>query len=161
MSKRTKARRGNLTRALNKISHYFEGQHCGCFTPSEILTLYREGIKTHKYYSSELTSALFNIKIGNSNLIGSISFHSLDLGRKLMITLTLEGKSLKGKQRIKQLGNTWRLIRKFNPSLINRPWFIVPIDKDDYDVSSRWIHPTDDPDFRVVSTNTKVTIDAS
>lgn len=65
--------------------------------------------------------------------------------------IKLFGKTLKGKNRIRELGNEWSIIRTsltvlFNPAV--GPWALVqPVNG--HTLQSRWIHLTHDVDFGV------------
>ena len=64
--------------------------------------------------------------------------------------LDLQGKSNKGKQRIKQYGSTWILLAVIDikDSLIDKDWYIAPITSDEL-AAERWVRSTNDPDFEV------------
>lgn len=70
-----------------------------------------------------------------------------------MKTLKLTGKTMKGKNRVREHGQLWVVhaetqIVLFNPE--PGPWlFVAPVGKDFQDKSSRWIHAVDDKDFIV------------
>ena len=68
--------------------------------------------------------------------------------------LTLVGISKKGKQRVKERGDQWRIVSARDTVLFSDKrglWFlIVPAGKPDDDASSRWIHSTNDNDFLVL-----------
>lgn len=72
--------------------------------------------------------------------------------------VTISGTSKKAKQRIQQHGAIWRILEVadkvlFNPAI--GPWLhIVPADKAEGDLSSRWVHANSDQDF-VVMPNSK------
>jgi len=70
-------------------------------------------------------------------------------------TITLKGKSLKGKNRVREKGELWRVLA-ISPGTeyIQRGmWFIESANKgpDNKPLDWRWIHPTADNDFEVVS----------
>lgn len=68
------------------------------------------------------------------------------------INLILTGKTQKGKNRIRELGTLWQIVRTADTVLFDTrkgPWALVkPIGQPD---KSRWIHWTDDKDFVVAS----------
>lgn len=72
------------------------------------------------------------------------------LGKKI----TLKGISQKGKNRVREHGETWAVLAEtdrivFSPSKAG-PWlFIAPPGKDMHDKASRWVHATADPDFSI------------
>lgn len=67
--------------------------------------------------------------------------------------MILRGKTLKGKNRIRELGEVWFLDRKQDSVLFSSrpgPWgFVFPKDHDRVQ-HSRWIHLESDLDFEIV-----------
>lgn len=66
--------------------------------------------------------------------------------------MILVGKTLRGKNRIRELGSEWILIRKSAQVLFDKrpgPWWLVAPVGHDADEKSRWIHSTHDVDFEV------------
>ena len=66
--------------------------------------------------------------------------------------MIVEGKTLKGKNRIRELGNEWLLIRTAETVHFAQrpgPWGLVFPAKGTQD-QSRWIHLHDDPDFNII-----------
>lgn len=65
----------------------------------------------------------------------------------------LAGRTQKGRNRVRELGAEWRLVRESAQVLFSRdpgPWWLLepvrgPADK------SRWVHATRDPDFEVLA----------
>jgi hypothetical protein len=70
-----------------------------------------------------------------------------------MKQVNLLGKSIKGKNRIREHGHVWEVHAETNTVLFNAepgPWaFISPINKTMDDKNSRWVHLTSDKDFVV------------
>ena len=72
--------------------------------------------------------------------------------------LTLKGKTQKGKNRIRELGDDWCLLRiaekvYFSP-LPGPWWFVAPVlDKCDLNKHSRWVCSKNDPDFEIVESH--------
>lgn len=68
--------------------------------------------------------------------------------------MILKGKTLKGKNRIRENGAEWILLREADSVLFNPergPWFFIrPIDKKNDD-KDRWIHSIHDTDFEIVT----------
>lgn len=70
--------------------------------------------------------------------------------------MTLSGKSLKGKNRIKELGAEWMVIAERESVMFSRncgPWaLIVPVERHVPGVKAdtRWINLRDDRDFIIV-----------
>ena len=66
--------------------------------------------------------------------------------------MVLKGKTMKGKNRIRELGADWTLLRE-EPSVLFSsepgPWWLVEPVKGPSD-RSRWIHASRDPDFEVL-----------
>jgi len=67
----------------------------------------------------------------------------------------LKGKSLKGKNRIREHGEWWTIEFEADTVLFDPrpgPWALVsPCRSDDPDLHSRWIHLKEDKDFIVIS----------
>jgi len=65
--------------------------------------------------------------------------------------LTLKGITQKGKNRIRECGDKWKVIEEQEKNVFNEygPWlFIEPItDKEKF----RWIHKNNDKDFEIIS----------
>ena len=72
------------------------------------------------------------------------------LGKKIR----LKGKSQKGKNRVRENGETWMVFAETDKVLFNpQPglWlFVSPEGKDQDNKASRWIHGVSDIDFEVV-----------
>jgi hypothetical protein len=66
----------------------------------------------------------------------------------------LKGKTQKGKNRIRELGSEWILLREMDRVLFNPevgPWFFVrPANRKDGE-KDRWIHASRDVDFEIAS----------
>ena len=68
-------------------------------------------------------------------------------------TIRLKGKTMKGKNRIRENSDLWVVLAEtdkvlFNPASGN--WlFIAPEGKDQQHKSSRWISAVNDPDFEI------------
>ena len=73
------------------------------------------------------------------------------LGNKII----LRGISQKGKNRVREHGETWFVLAEtdvilFSPSK-QGPWlFVAPPNRTMMDKSSRWVHLHTDPDFKVI-----------
>ena len=71
---------------------------------------------------------------------------------EIIPTMRLTGKTQKGKNRIREHGNDWVLIRVSNMVLFDKKpgqWFLVaPCNNGS---ASRWIHSTNDKDFGIKS----------
>jgi hypothetical protein len=71
----------------------------------------------------------------------------------MMKTVTLSGKSMKGKNRVREHGSVWVIHAEVERVLFNSepgPWlFVSPVGKAFQDKSSRWIHADNDQDFNV------------
>lgn len=68
--------------------------------------------------------------------------------------MIVEGKTLKGKNRIRENGNEWDLIRTSDSVLFAQrsgPWGLIKPKNDPKGEKSRWIHLIDDHDFNIVS----------
>lgn len=70
--------------------------------------------------------------------------------------ILLRGKSLKGKNRIHERGNAWRVRQGYHqPSIAAGKIFIESINEalfhDGQYPDYRWIHPVNDPDFEVIA----------
>lgn len=69
-------------------------------------------------------------------------------------TIRLKGKTMKGKNRIREHGDTWTVLAETDKVLFNPAkgdWlFIAPVGKDQNDKSSRWIKSVNDLDFDVI-----------
>ena len=67
--------------------------------------------------------------------------------------MILKGKTQKGKNRIRENGAEWVLLREADSVLFNHevgPWFFIrPINRFDSD-KDRWIHSKHDIDFEIV-----------
>lgn len=66
--------------------------------------------------------------------------------------MILKGLTQKGKNRIRELGNEWTLVRE-KPSVLFDPtpgpwWLVIPLSGDE--TKSRWIHSSKDKDFEVI-----------
>ncbi len=70
-----------------------------------------------------------------------------------MKTVNLVGKSMKGKNRVREHGSVWIIHVRVETVLFNPepgPWiFISPIGKTFQDTASRWVHEVNDRDFIV------------
>ena len=70
-----------------------------------------------------------------------------------MLKISLKGKTLKGKNRIRELGADWFIVRETEKVLFSQfvgPWWLVqPVDGST--VQARWVHAVNDVDFEVVS----------
>ena len=70
-----------------------------------------------------------------------------------MESITLEGKSGLGKNRVRELGSSWRVLRveqKVHFSTRPGPWLSVePVGREDAARFRRWVHETDDANFVV------------
>jgi hypothetical protein len=64
-----------------------------------------------------------------------------------MRTVTLIGRSKKGKERVKQWGSVWAVEQV--PGLTPQPERLLVVSMNPQG-SWRWVHPTDDPDFELV-----------
>jgi hypothetical protein len=66
--------------------------------------------------------------------------------------ITLKGKSLKGKNRVREQGDQW-IVNKADRPLVNNSTLLLirPIvDKDnDHDPRLRWVFPANDKDFEI------------
>jgi hypothetical protein len=76
-------------------------------------------------------------------------------GNNLGKQIKLSGISQKGKNRIRELGESWVVLAETEHVLFKigypGPWlFIAPPGKGQDDRSSRWIHGSHDPDFQIV-----------
>ncbi len=71
-----------------------------------------------------------------------------------MNTVILVGKTMKGKNRIREHGSVWTIHAEVEKVLFNpQPgiWlFVTPFGSEFQSKSSRWIHKTDDKDFSVI-----------
>lgn len=71
-------------------------------------------------------------------------------------TIRLKGRSQKGKNRIREHGETWTVWAETEKVLFNPqkgPWlFVSPDGKNQDDKSSRWVHADNDLDFDVIIT---------
>jgi hypothetical protein len=69
-------------------------------------------------------------------------------------TIRLKGKTMRGKNRVREHGNEWTVLAETEKVLFNPakgPWlFAAPAGKNQDDKSSRWIHGLTDLDFEVV-----------
>lgn len=66
--------------------------------------------------------------------------------------VTLRGLTAKGKQRVKQWGERWVILKKKDKvsfSDLNGDWLFVQAVGDTSDSSSRWVNLTSDKDFEV------------
>ena len=67
--------------------------------------------------------------------------------------MILKGLTQKGKNRIRELGSEWTLVKEKESVLFSQVtgpwWLIIPLSGDE--TKSRWIHSTKDKDFEVVS----------
>lgn len=73
------------------------------------------------------------------------------LGKKIK----LKGTSQKGKNRVRENGDTWTVFAETDRVLFNKnaigPWlYIAPSGKDQNHRASRWIHGLADTDFEMV-----------
>ena len=72
-----------------------------------------------------------------------------------MNTVKLVGKSMKGKNRVREHGSVWTVHVITEKVLFNPqpgPWlFVSPLGRLFQDKASRWVHQTDDQDFIVDS----------
>lgn len=73
------------------------------------------------------------------------------LGKKIR----LKGKSQKGKNRIREQGETWCVFAVTDHVLFNKgavgPWlFVSPEGKDQNHKASRWVHGLTDVDFDII-----------
>lgn len=70
------------------------------------------------------------------------------------MNITLVGLTKKGKQRIKEHGAHWRVVKKLdkvNFSTEPGPWILVtPSNRSDDCDASRWIHQLSDKDFKLM-----------
>ena len=70
-------------------------------------------------------------------------------------TIRLKGKTMKGKNRVREHGDMWTVLAEtetvlFAPSS-KGPWlFAAPVGKNQDDKASRWIHSLTDLDFEIV-----------
>lgn len=67
--------------------------------------------------------------------------------------MILKGKTLKGKNRIRELGEEWLCIRTSDTvhfSNRNGPWGFVKPAKEGVENQERWIHLVDDQDFEIM-----------
>ena len=71
-----------------------------------------------------------------------------------MEKVTLTGRTKKGKQRVRDFGNTWCVIRREDRVVFKQdagPWlFVAPPGRDAQDHASRWVHEFIDADFVVM-----------
>ena len=69
-------------------------------------------------------------------------------------TIRLKGKTMKGKNRVREHGDEWTVLAETEKVLFNPtkgPWiFIAPKGKNQDDKASRWCHSLTDLDFEVV-----------
>ena len=70
-------------------------------------------------------------------------------------TIRLKGKTMKGKNRIREHGDMWNVLAEtdtvlFAPSSTGPFLFIAPPGKDQNDKSSRWIKSANDLDFEII-----------
>ena len=69
-------------------------------------------------------------------------------------TIRLKGKTMKGKNRVREHGDLWNVLAEtdhvlFAPSS-KGPWlFVAPVGKNQDDKASRWIHGLTDLDFEI------------
>ena len=68
--------------------------------------------------------------------------------------IELQGKSQKGKNRVREHGPIWHVLAETNHILFSPtkagPWlFVAPIGKGMHDKSSRWVHGELDADFSI------------
>jgi len=64
----------------------------------------------------------------------------------------LKGKSQKGKNRVREFGDTWIVLQESDTVLFSDkkgPWFFVAYERDMFR-SQRWIHKTEDIDFEIL-----------
>jgi hypothetical protein len=62
----------------------------------------------------------------------------------------LKGRSLKGKNRIREMGTVWKVMETQTPlALRGERWCITPVIKPP-NPYIRFLHPTQDPDFEVI-----------
>lgn len=66
-----------------------------------------------------------------------------------MKVITLEGKSKKGKERVKQYGSEWVIEKEESSKLLVQSVLTNPNMRIERDL--RWIMKTDDPNFEIVS----------
>ena len=68
------------------------------------------------------------------------------------IQMILKGKTQKGKNRVRELGSQWTLMRSADRVMFSQepgPWWLVkPING--FETDSRWIRNTKDKDFEVI-----------
>lgn len=68
--------------------------------------------------------------------------------------IKLKGKTQKGKNRVREHGENWEVIRECDSVIFSNepgPWgFIVPEGQDRADKGSRWINLRDDKDFEIL-----------
>ena len=74
------------------------------------------------------------------------------LGKKLY----LQGRTPKGKNRIKKYGSDWTVLAStdhvlFNPDKKGTWLFVVPTSKNQDDIAAQWIHAIDDPNYQILS----------
>ena len=70
-------------------------------------------------------------------------------------TIRLKGKTMKGKNRIREHGEMWNVLAETDTVLFapgsKGPWlFAAPVGKNQNDKSSRWIKSVNDLDFDIV-----------
>ena len=70
-------------------------------------------------------------------------------------TIRLKGKTMKGKNRIREHGEQWNVLAEtdtvlFAPSSHGPFLFIAPPSKDQNDKASRWIKSVNDLDFEII-----------
>lgn len=70
------------------------------------------------------------------------------------MNITLLGLTKKGKQRIKEHGPHWRVVKKLAKVLFSSepgPWLLItPADRSDDCDASRWINQLSDKDFKIM-----------
>jgi len=67
--------------------------------------------------------------------------------------MLVQGKTLKGKNRIRENGREWDLVRTADTVLFAQrpgPWGLIQPKNDPHGEKSRWIHLIDDQDFDIV-----------
>lgn len=77
--------------------------------------------------------------------------YNLDMTFEVGQIITLRGRSLKGKNRIRELGTEWDILSICEEDFAFKKkgdLRIAPVLEDDHD--ARWIHPTQDKDFEIV-----------
>lgn len=83
-------------------------------------------------------------------------FEHREGARRAGLLLTLKGITGKGKNRVRESGEAWRIVRtesriQFDDRI--GPWhLIVPANKRDNDNAMRWVHEFNNKDFSVLRT---------